>query len=93
MVNGPTTRLLLDARKSDSDSSRFRKPKLYGTKLPLVVQVTRDHQPMYSGSFSCPTPSAETGLADNDARAVGDKIELTVTIIAREHYHHGRKRY
>jgi hypothetical protein len=23
---------------------------------------------------------------------VGDKIELTVTIMAREHYHHGRKR-
>jgi hypothetical protein len=24
------------------------------------------------------------------ARRVGDKIELTVTIVAREHYHHGR---
>ena len=26
-------------------------------------------------------------------RGVGDKIELTVTIGAREHYHHGSKRY
>lgn len=25
-----------------------------------------------------------------EARRVGDKIELTVTIVAREHYHHGR---
>lgn len=23
---------------------------------------------------------------------IGDKIELTVTIVAREHYNHGRKR-
>ena len=26
----------------------------------------------------------------HEARAIGDKIELLVTIVAREHYHHGR---
>jgi hypothetical protein len=26
------------------------------------------------------------------SRCISDKIELTVTMIAREHYHHGRQR-
>ena len=48
---------------------------------------------MYSGSPSGPDTIRKVGLSDKDAWAIGDKIELTVTIIAREHYDHGRKRY
>ena len=35
----------------------------------------------------------QTSLPDKVVRAIGDKIELTVTIDVREHQHYGRKRY
>jgi hypothetical protein len=81
------------ARKSDSDSARFRKRKLYGTKLPLVVHASRDHKGMYNASPSFMPPITETGLPDKVVRCIGDKIELTVTIDLREHHDHGSKRY
>jgi len=55
---------------------------------------------MYSRSLSSlirgetrGAPIRKTAPSDKGASAVGDKIELTVTIVAREHYDHGRKRY
>jgi len=58
-----------------------------------VVQASRDHKPMYSGSLSGMTPLRQTTLPDKVVRSIGDKIELTVTIDVREHHDYGRKRY
>jgi len=100
MVNGQDSERSRIARKSNKDSSRFRKNKFDGTKLPLVVLNSQNHNPMYGRSLSSlirgetrGAPIRKTAPSDKGASAVGDKIELTVTIVAREHYDHGRKRY
>lgn len=79
------------------EPSLARNIKLDGTKLPIVLQPSQDHKGMYKQLF--PGRSIQSDLHRNTLvmlifwaalRTVGDKIELTVTIVAREHHHHGR---
>ena len=78
-----------DSHSLTATASLARNTNFDGTKLPLVVQTSRNHYGMYS----CPTPTRNMAVMLifwAAFRTVGDKIELTVTIVAREHHHHGR---
>ena len=65
-----------------------------GVRISRAVTASSFRIAGCKSSVSCACNTEILDLYGDDAvcrrRRVGDKIELTVTIVAREHYHHGR---
>lgn|ERR1700685_2138068 len=79
------------------DAHPLRKTKFDGTKLPLVVLALQTTTRCIVAPFPRLISPPESSRGDPQNRptisgdaTVGDKIELTVTIVAREHHYHGR---